>query len=43
MEFVLRIFFSGLIAFVPGDDGKELNVLLVQTPHASDHANGATG
>lgn len=42
MEFVLRIFFSGLIAFVPGDDGKELNVLLVQTPHAYELANGAT-
>jgi hypothetical protein len=41
MDFVLRIFFSGLIAFVPGDDGKELNVLLVQTPHAYELADGS--
>jgi hypothetical protein len=33
MEFVLRIFFSGLIAFVPSADEKELTVLLVNAPH----------
>lgn len=42
MEFVLRIFFSGLIAFIPGDDGTELNVILVQTPHAYALADGST-
>ena len=31
MTFVLRIFFIGLIAFVPSRDGKELTVLLVET------------
>jgi hypothetical protein len=29
--FILRIFFMGLIAFVPSRDGKELTVLLVET------------
>jgi hypothetical protein len=32
MDFVLRIFFSGLIAFVPSADRKELTVLLLETP-----------
>lgn len=32
--FILRIFFSGLIAFVPSEDGKELTVLLLNAPHA---------
>ncbi len=30
-QFILRIFFSGLIAFVPSTDGKELTVLLMET------------
>jgi hypothetical protein len=34
MDFILRIFFSGMIAFVPSDDGKELTVVLVNT-HAA--------
>jgi len=29
MTFILRIFFAGLVAFVPSRDGKELTVLLV--------------
>lgn len=33
MNFVLRIFFSGLIAFAPSPDGKELTVLLLDTGH----------
>ena len=33
MSFVLRIFFSGLIAFVPSPDGKELTVLLLNSGH----------
>lgn len=32
--FILRIFFSGLIAFVPSEDGKQLTVLLLNAPHA---------
>jgi hypothetical protein len=33
MGFVLKIFFSGLIAFLPSADGKELTVLLVNSRH----------
>ncbi|MEA2342096.1 MAG: hypothetical protein QOF63_265 [Thermoanaerobaculia bacterium] len=40
--FILRIFFSGLIAFVPSTDGKELTVLLVNTPHQYALAGGTT-
>lgn len=42
MEFILRIFFSGLIAFVPSTDGKELTVLLVNAPHGYEMADGST-
>jgi len=41
MGFILRVFFSGLIAFVPSEDGKELTVLLLDAPqahHGSSHA-----
>lgn len=31
MDFLLRIFFSGLVAFVPSTDGRELTVLLLDT------------
>ncbi len=41
-EFVLRIFFSGLIALQPSSDGKEVTVLLVNTPHEYTMAGGAT-
>ncbi|MEO8378376.1 MAG: hypothetical protein ABI779_01810 [Acidobacteriota bacterium] len=40
-EFVLRIFFSGLIALLPSADGKEVTVLLVNTPHEYALADGA--
>ena len=40
-EFVLRIFFSGLIAFLPNADGTEVTVLLVNTPHEYALANGS--
>ena len=33
-DLILRIFFSGLIAFVPSEDGKELTVFLINEPHA---------
>jgi hypothetical protein len=39
-DFVLRIFFSGLIALLPSADGKEVTVLLVNTPHEYALANG---
>jgi hypothetical protein len=42
MEFVLRIFFSGLIAFVPSADEKELTVLLIKAPHEYAMADGST-
>ena len=32
--FILKIFFTGLIAFVPSKDGRELTVLMLNTPHA---------
>lgn len=40
MDFVLRIFFSGLVSFIPSSDGKELTVILVNTPHAYELADG---
>lgn len=39
MEFILRILFTGLIAFVPNEDGTELDVVLLnvgQAHHLSD-------
>jgi hypothetical protein len=41
-EFVLRIFFSGLIAFVPNSNGTEMNVVLANTPHEYTLADGTT-
>jgi hypothetical protein len=41
MSFILRIFFSGLIAFVPGAKGKELTILLLNTPHSYHTSDGA--
>jgi hypothetical protein len=41
MGFILKVFFSGLIAFVPSENGKELTVLLLDAPqarHGSSHA-----
>lgn len=40
-DFVLRIFFSGLIALLPNADGTEVTVLLVNTPHEYALVNGA--
>jgi hypothetical protein len=40
MSFVLKIFFSGLIAFLPNADGTELTVLLINTPHEYALADG---
>lgn len=42
MTFVLRIFFMGLIAFVPSRDGKELTVLLVDARQGYDASDGST-
>lgn len=41
-EFILRIFFSGLIALHPSTDGTQVTVLLVNTPHEYALADGTT-
>lgn len=41
MDFILRIFFSGMITFVPGNDGRELTVLLMNA-HGSELSDGST-
>jgi hypothetical protein len=40
MGFILRIMFSGLIAFVPSQDGKELTVLLLNAGHNFQISDG---
>lgn len=40
MSFVLRIFFSGLIAFVPSQDGREVTVLLLDARHGYHVSDG---
>lgn len=40
--FILRIFFSGLMAFRPSPDGTEVTVLLVQTPHEYALSDGTS-
>ena len=39
--FILRILFSGLITFVPSEDGKEVTVLLLNVP-ANHHVSNGT-
>lgn len=40
MDFMLRILFSGLIAFVPSEDKTEVTVLLLNVDHAHHTSNG---
>lgn len=40
-SFVLRILFSGLMAFVPSEDGTEMTVLLLNVDHAYHTSDGA--
>ncbi|MEA2465477.1 MAG: hypothetical protein QOJ98_3224 [Acidobacteriota bacterium] len=40
--FILKIFFNGLIAFMPNTDGTEITVLLVNTPHEYSMSDGST-
>lgn len=40
MSFILRIFFSGLIALVPSHDGRELTVLLLNAMHDQQISDG---
>ena len=39
-SFVLRILFSGLMAFIPNEDGTEVTVLLLNTSHAYHTSDG---
>lgn len=41
MDFIVRILFSGLMAFVPSQDGKELTVLLLNVDHGYHVADGS--
>lgn len=42
MDFILRILFTGLIAFVPSEDGKELTVLLLNADHNYHVSDGSS-
>ncbi|HEY0140175.1 MAG TPA: hypothetical protein VGF48_04710 [Thermoanaerobaculia bacterium] len=42
MSFIVKILFSGLMAFVPNQDGTELTVLLLNVPHAYHTSDGAS-
>jgi len=42
MTFILRIFFSGLIAFVPNANRTELTAVLLSTPHEYHVSDGST-
>lgn len=41
MSFILRIIFTGLMAFVPNEDGTEVTVLLLNADHAYHTSDGA--
>src|SRR5947207_173049 len=42
MGFILRILFSGLIVFVPSQDGKQVTVLLLNVDHNHQLSDGST-
>ena len=42
MQFILRIFFTGLMAFVPSEDGKQLDIVLLNVDHAHHLSDGTT-
>ncbi|MEK6371962.1 MAG: hypothetical protein AABO58_04640 [Acidobacteriota bacterium] len=41
-SFILKIFFSGLMAFIPNQDGSELTVLLLNVDHNHQLSDGST-
>lgn len=41
-SFILRIFFSGLMALVPNEDGTELTVLLLNADHSHHTSDGSS-
>ncbi|HVG23181.1 MAG TPA: hypothetical protein VND45_03425 [Thermoanaerobaculia bacterium] len=42
MNFIVRILFSGLMALVPSEDGKQLDVLLLNVDHAYHLSDGTS-
>ncbi|HWW61541.1 MAG TPA: hypothetical protein VN181_09250 [Thermoanaerobaculia bacterium] len=42
MGFILRILFSGLIVFVPSQDGQQVTVLLLNVPHTYHSSDGTS-
>ena len=42
MDFILRLLFSGLMVFVPNEDGTELDVLLLNVDHAYQSSDGTS-
>jgi hypothetical protein len=42
VSFILRILFTGLIAFVPSEDGKELTILLLNVDHTYHTSDGTS-
>ena len=41
MSFILKLFFTGLMAFVPSQDGKEVTVLLLNVNHNYQSSDGS--
>lgn len=42
MSFILKLFFTGLMAFVPSQDGKEVTVLLLNVNHDYQSSDGSS-
>jgi hypothetical protein len=42
MDFILRLLFSGLMVFVPNEDGTELDVLLLNVDHSYHSSDGTS-
>jgi hypothetical protein len=42
LDFLVRILFSGLIAFIPSEDGTEVTVLLLNVDHAYHSSDGSS-
>jgi hypothetical protein len=42
LEFIVRILFSGMMVFVPNSNGTELDVVLLNVPHAHALSDGTT-
>jgi hypothetical protein len=42
VSFILKLFFTGLMAFVPSSDGKEVTVLLLNVDHSYHSSDGSS-